>query len=270
MPWIHLHGDIRGDYALCCHTDSYKEPRRSGHVGDTPLQVWNNDYMRKVRKDFLQGVYPPECSVCYDKESVGVRSHRQIVNKDYKRYKVLQDKTKEDGSIVTPPIYIDIRFGNTCNFRCRMCGTDASTSWFKERHLGFGSQNVKPFVDEWTNNEEFWTDFEKIIPYIEVMYFAGGEPFVQEGHYKALEKLISAGRTNVALQYNTNLSYKKFKNYDIKKLWSNFKTIQLWPSLDGIGKRAEYGRKGLKWEVFVDNLEHFKNFVTTVSAVSNI
>ena len=270
MPWIHLHGDIRGDYALCCHTDSYKEPRRSGHVGDTPLQVWNNDYMRKVRKDFLQGVYPPECSVCYDKESIGVRSHRQIVNKDYKRYKVLQDKTKEDGSIVTPPIYIDIRFGNTCNFRCRMCGTDASTSWFKERHLGFGSQNVKPFVDEWTNNEEFWTDFEKIIPYIEVMYFAGGEPFVQEGHYKALEKLISAGRTNVALQYNTNLSYKKFKNYDIKKLWSNFKTIQLWPSLDGIGKRAEYGRKGLKWEVFVDNLEHFKNFVTTVSAVSNI
>ena len=65
-------------------------------------------------------------------------------------------------------------------------------------------------------------------------------------------------------------NYKKFKNYDIKKLWSNFKTIQLWPSLDGIGKRAEYGRKGLKWEVFVDNLEHFKNFVTTVSAVSNI
>ena len=63
---------------------------------------------------------------------------------------------------------------------------------------------------------------------------------------------------------------KAIKNYDIKKLWSNFKTIQLWPSLDGIGKRAEYGRKGLKWEVFVDNLEHFKNFVTTVSAVSNI
>ena len=93
--------------------------------------------------------------------------------------------------------------------------------------------------------------FDKIIPYIEVMYFAGGEPFVQEGHYKALEKLISAGRTNVALQYNTNLSYKKFKNYDIKKLWSNFKTIQLWPSLDGIGKRAEYGRKGLKWEVLL-------------------
>ena len=70
-----------------------------------------------------------------------------------------------------------------------MCGIDASTSWFKERHLGFGSQNVKPFVDEWTDNEEFWTDFDKIIPYIEVMYFAGGEPFVQEGHYKVVRKI---------------------------------------------------------------------------------
>ena len=270
LPWIHLHGDIRGDYALCCHTDSYDETRRSGYVGDTPLQVWNNDYMKKVRKDFLQGIYPPECSVCYNKESVGVRSHRQMVNKDYQKYKILQDKTKKDGSITTPPIYIDIRFGNTCNFRCRMCGSDASTSWFKERHLAYGIKSEKAHVDEWTNNKDFWSDFDKIIPYIEVMYFAGGEPFVQEGHYKALEKLISAGRTNISLQYNTNLSYKKFKNYDIKKLWSNFETIQLWPSLDGMGKRAEYGRKGLKWDIFVENLQHFRNFVSTVSVVSNI
>lgn len=270
LPWIHLHGDIRGDYALCCHTDSYKEPRRSGYVGDSPLQVWNNDYMKKARIGFLQGNYPPECSVCYDKESVGVLSHRQIVNKDYARYKVLQDKTNNDGSIKNPPIYLDIRFGNTCNFRCRMCGTDASTSWFKERHLGFGSKSDKPFIDEWTSNESFWKDFDEIIPFIEVMYFAGGEPFVQEGHYIALQKLIAAGKTDVSLQYNTNLSYKKFKDYDIKNMWNSFRSIQLWPSLDGVGAQAEYSRKGLSWDTFTDNLEYFKEFVTTVSTVSNI
>ena len=70
---------------LCCHTDSYKDQRRSGDVGKTPLQVWNNDYMRKVRKIFRMVFILMSVIVCYDKESVGVRSHRQIVNKDYQR-----------------------------------------------------------------------------------------------------------------------------------------------------------------------------------------
>ena len=40
------------------------------------------------------------------------------------------------------------------------------------------------------------------------MYFAGGEPFVQEGHYKMLQFLVDTGCSkNIELSYNTNLSY---------------------------------------------------------------
>ena len=27
----------------------------------------------------------------------------------------------------------------------------------------------------------------------------------------------------------------------------------MWPSIDGFGKKAEYGRKGLNWELFNEN-----------------
>ena len=44
--------------------------------------------------------------------------------------------------------------------------------------------------DFWTNNDEFWKDLDKIKKYIKVLYFAGGEPFVQEGHYKLLTVMV--------------------------------------------------------------------------------
>lgn len=272
LPWIHLHGDIRGDYALCCHTDSAKTDNkdfRTGYSTDAPLEVWNNSYMRSVRNSFLSGSYPEECSVCYDKETNNVISHRMNVNNLYSNYAHLQNKTLSDGSIKNHPIYLDFRFGNTCNFRCRMCSPDASTSWFKERHLAFGVKKDKPLVDNWSNNESFWSDFEKIIPNIEVMYFAGGEPFVQEGHYRALE-LLAKHNTNVSIQYNTNLSYKRFKQYDLKNIWKTFKSVELWPSVDGFKEHAEYGRKELSWELFEDNLDYFRTYIKSVSAVSSV
>ena len=79
------------------------------------------------------------------------------------------------------------------------------------------------------------------------LYFAGGEPFVQEGHYMLLDLLIKSGCSkNISLSYNTNLSYNGvFKGYDIEQLWKKFKKVELWPSIEGFGEKAEYGRKGI-------------------------
>ena len=270
LPWIHLHGDIRGKYALCCHTDSYEKHIRTGSHEQSPLEVWNGPAMKDARKKFLSGDYPEECAVCYDKEAANSTSHRMIVNREFSTFSDRQIRTLADGGLEAPPVYLDFRFGNTCNFRCRMCGSDASTSWFKERHLGFGTKKDKPSLDFWTDNDKFWDDFKKIIPNLDTVYFAGGEPFVQDGHYKLIELLLAEGKTDITLQYNSNLSYNKFKDYDIKKIWSRFKKVQLWPSVDGFGERAEYGRKGLDFKTFTKNLTHFQKYVTSVSVVSNI
>jgi len=255
---------------LCCHTDSYEKHIRTGSHEQSPLEVWNGPAMKDARKKFLSGDYPEECAVCYDKEAANSTSHRMIVNREFSTFSDRQSRTLADGGLEAPPVYLDFRFGNTCNFRCRMCGSDASTSWFKERHLGFGTKKDKPSLDFWTDNDKFWDDFKKIIPNLDTVYFAGGEPFVQDGHYKLIELLLAEGKTDITLQYNSNLSYNKFKDYDIKKIWSRFKKVQLWPSVDGFGERAEYGRKGLDFKTFTKNLTHFQKYITSVSVVSNI
>lgn len=282
LPWIHMFGNIAGTYKLCCHTDNFKANTFSGYnealkglATDAPLEAWNNESYRKARLKMLNGEYPAECQhVCLNIEKNGLVSHRTKVNQKYQNYRWLQDKTNPDGSIKNPPIYLDFRFGNTCNFSCRMCSPEISTSWWKERHLSAYSLPIetdrKPSIDPWTNNEKFWEDIEKIIKHIRVIYFAGGEPMVQDGHYKMLEFLIKHKNTNVELQYNSNLSYKKFKNYDLEKLWVQFKKVKLWPSVDGYGKAVEYSRKGFNWDTFAENVELFRNYIEVFSITANI
>ncbi len=274
MPWIHMYGDIRGNYSLCCHTDNYKDTGQKllGVGGESPLKVWNDDPYKKARLKFLKGEYPPECSVCYDIEKSGQDSHRNRVNHKYGRFGQLQNKTAKDGSIKNPPVWLDFRFGNLCNFKCRMCGPDASTSWFREKHLAaFKADDLQvQSLDYWTNNPEFWDDMEKIYKTVDTIYFAGGEPFVQDGMYKMLEFLIDRKKTNVELLYNSNLSYSKYKKYDIIKLWQNFDSVKLWPSVEGYKEHVEYSRKGFNWDTFAENLKLFKDYIQVVSATGNI
>lgn len=271
LPWIHQYGDLSGKYGLCCFTLNHKNNLFG--EGLSPLEAFNSDHMKKVRLNMLAGREVKDCKVCYDWETEGVQSHRQRMNSRYLKYSSLYSTTNSDGSLDTPPIYLDFRFGNLCNFTCRMCGSYASSSWSKEdKYYGKLSNDAPNYYDHWTENEKFWKDIEKIKKYIRVLYFAGGEPFVQEGHYKMLQLLVDNNLSkNIELSYNTNLSYKgNFKDYDIETLWSNFKEVSLWPSIEGFDQKAEYGRKGLDIELFKKNSLKFSKYITTFSLVSNI
>jgi len=264
---MHLFGSIRGEYKICCFAEYAPNSPILGTYKDSIDSVWNGDTLKKIRKDFLLGNEIPACEhACFNKEKLGSQSHRQIMNKNYEHLQYLQDATNSDGSIDNYPIYLDVRFGNTCNFRCRMCGPHSSTSWYKEM-----PSDLKYPIDKYTDNTTFWENIDIIAPSIRDVYFAGGEPFVQEGHYKLLEYLNEKGyASNISLSYNTNLSYKKFKKYDIKTLWKNFNNIKLWPSCEGYGDRVDYSRKGFSWSKFEDSINYYKDYVQTISAVISI
>jgi len=87
-----------------------------------------------------------------------------------------------------------------------------------------------------------------------------------------LQLMIDSGCSkNIDLSYNTNLSYNgSFKDYDIENLWSKFKSVDLWPSIEGYGIQAEYGRKGLDLELFKYNSIKFSDYIVTYSVVSSI
>ena len=264
---MHIFGGLRGTFHLCCHAEFQPNTTIVGDHSQKLEDIWNSEVYKKVRLDFLANKIPNDCiTACYNKEKQGSISNRQQVNSRFNKKAYLQDKTNIDGSIDSKPTYLDIRFGNLCNFKCRMSGPDASTSWYTD--------SIEPrnsVIDYFSDNDIFWKDIPKFLPQLEEVYFAGGEPFIQDGHYKMLNLLIDSGYAkNINISYNTNLSYSKFKKHDLKTLWANFNKVSVWPSVEGYGRRAEYSRKGLSWSNFEKHVSLFKDNITTISSVINI
>lgn len=73
-------------------------------------------------------------------------------------------------------------------------------------------------------------------------------------HYQSLEHLIEIGNTDVVLSYNTNFSVLRYKRYNIVELWNKFKVVDVWASLDMMGEKGDYQRKGQKWEKIEENI----------------
>lgn len=264
LPWIHMHGNLKGEYKLCCFTEPHSAIL--GTKDQALLDVWNGEAYQQVRSKFLNNEIPEQCkNPCYDKESLGVTtSPRQNSNDKWKRYEYLQKNISPKS-----PIYLDFRFGNICNFRCRTCGPMASTSWIKEARELFNHKDAK-VLNNWTNNKYLWNALEHIYPNIENIYFAGGEPLVLEGHYKMLEFLLSKKKTDIEIDYNTNLSILNYKNYDLIELWKHFKKVNLWVSCDGYGRVGEYIRKELVWEDFNNNIDKVRPYITSLSVVVSV
>jgi sulfatase maturation enzyme AslB (radical SAM superfamily) len=100
-----------------------------------------------------------------------------------------------------------------------------------------------------------WEQLEPHIPYLEQIYFAGGEPLMMEEHYRILKELVKREMFNVKLIYNTNFSRLALKDDNVLEYWKLFQNVGVGASLDAMGPRAEYIRKGTKWDQIERNRE---------------
>jgi hypothetical protein len=70
-----------------------------------------------------------------------------------------------------------------------------------------------------------------------------------------LKELVQKKRFEVRLQYNTNFSRLNLKDENVLDYWSLFKNVSVGASLDAMGPRAEYIRKGTRWDQIERNRE---------------
>ena len=258
LPWVHMHAFPDGRAYPCCLAD-YWHP-----VGDlrknTMAEVWNQDPYKKIRINMLNEKPSKECSKCYEQEKHGAFSMRNDSNRNYGHLINEVDATLEDGTHPEFKIrYWDVRFSNLCNFRCRTCGPIFSSNWYND-HIKLYNRVPDVLnrdmarVEYTTGNEDGMLEqMEQHIPFLEQVYFAGGEPLIMKEHYYLLEKLIDAGKTDVRIQYNTNFSELAFKDKHVFEYWKHFKNVSVGASLDASGARAELMRKGTDWAQAVDN-----------------
>ena len=249
-PWIHLHAYPTGEAYPCCHAEMAYPVGNARH--NTLEEIYRDAPMRGLRDDMLNERPNPACGRCYEQEESGFFSGRKSANKHHGHHIKRIDDDKFQMS------YWDIRFSNLCNLSCRSCGHIFSSSWYQDQAklAGGNWKDVNQVLNYAGRTEtDMWEQLVPHLDYVEQIYFAGGEPLMMAEHYNILDELERRGRFDVRLIYNTNFTHVKLKDRTVFDYWKKFKSVAVGASLDAMGPRAEYIRRGTDWATVEHNRE---------------
>ena len=269
LPWIHLATRPNGDMRLCCTANAsgagedhevglvkMEDGRPANFARNTPLEAFNNDYMKSVRTTMLRGEIPASCKGCFDEEAQGVVSKRiwetaTWMNDEGVDIQELIAQTEQDGTVPERLQYLDLRLGHTCNIKCVMCSPHDSSKWVADwqklipvlQDPDVKKQmrwDKKEFNNKWHERKEFWDELYAQIPNLKQVYFAGGEPLMIREHKTFLEEIVRQGyEQNILLRYNSN---GILVDQELIALWSKFKKVKFAISIDSYEERDEYIR----------------------------
>jgi len=221
-------------------------------------EIINSNMRKKLRLALASGIEDPGCSKCWELEEKGGESLRigwqdRFNSRDNSEAMAMQP----DGTIEKPNIeLLELSLGNLCNFKCRMCSAQSSTTWIREaEHHGWENPAILQSLKEksWVEGENFQEFISSALGTAKHLNFYGGEPLLIKKHYEYLKICIDKGQAaNMTVAYATNLSHIPD---DILEYWRHFKKVYLTVSCDGIGSHYEYIRYPGRWDVFSRNLD---------------
>jgi hypothetical protein len=195
------------------------------------------------------------------------QSHNKRKGLEY--VKTISETTSDDGTISDFKMkYMDLRFSNMCNMKCRSCGPGCSSLWAQEFLDERGEEvfeqyfKTKKIVINKADEVGFLSKLKPYLKDVTEVYFAGGEIIITPEHYECLDYWIENGlNEQIELTYTTNFSSLKYKDKDLIGYWKKFPKLKIWASLDGMGETAELIRKGTDWDRIVKNIKAVKEQV---------
>ena len=252
LPWISLETTPLGGARPCCLYT--KELPDIDLTTQTLDDAFNSKEMQDLRRSFRNDEKPDGCERCWMEEKAGKKSKREYMLEKFKDIKVNYDSDTSDTLQ-----FLDLKLGNICNLKCRICGSWSSSKWAQEEIAQYGKENI---ATEWLSkgswprhSKKFWEHIDTILPTIKYFEFTGGEPFLIKQHFDLLQRAVDKGYSNeIDIHYNTNGTQFP-KQYEV---WKTFKHVQIAFSIDNVGERFEYERDGANWSNVNENIKKFR------------
>lgn len=257
LPFVHIEVDTDGKIRPCCVYDGHftKEDGSLYNARTDSLHdIRNSAWIKSMQQKMLDDKPDRGCRKCYSEEMNNNVSRRIRENK---RFEAEIDNIRNG---VFNLKILDIKPGNTCNLKCRICNEYSSSKWLDDKYKLF---NTTKLFDEtqlanfkWYNNENFWKELDDLIEHVEFIEIFGGEPMLIKQQFKFLEKLVERGLSkNITVSYATNGTI--FPENAVKNIWPHFKRIIIMLSADGIKKGFEYSRYPAEWSVYENTLQRY-------------
>ena len=256
-PWTHLMIAPDSRVTPCCTSKLLL-----GDASKTSLkEIWNSDNYCKMRLDMLAGKPIDTCRSCYNNETVGKDSMRQGINRSMGHRADKIKLTDNTGRVEPFELnYFDSRFDNLCNLACRSCGPNFSSSWHDAAiKLNMIDKSQPVMLYGGRTRTDIFEQIMDHIDHVDKIYFAGGEPLINEQAWQILNELDRRKRYDIELTYNTNFTQTRYRGQSIFSIWNKFSNVSVGASLDGEHARGEYLRSGTKWAKIIKNRQEMLN-----------
>ena len=266
LPWVSLETSPIGTVRPCC----LAEEELCNDAGEkfnlataefTAIQ--NSQQLTQLRQDFLDQKQPQTCRKCWKEERSG-RTSKRMYTLD--RLKHMLNHVTEWTTDAKPLMFLDLKLGNICNLKCRICGSWSSSTYAAEELANLApTENKKNSYHyqmlrqgAWPReNPTFWAEIDQVVDHIEYIEFTGGEPFMIQEHFDLLQRLVDRGLAGrIEIHYNTNGTHWPEQ---AEAIWQHFKHVEIAFSIDDVQARFEYQRSGAVWAEVVSNLDQFKS-----------
>lgn len=288
MPFVSIMLNTDSFMRFCCIAQGPSailrdENNNKYQVGKQNIfEAWNSETMKSVREAMVQGKTVEACKHCYMQEDVGKKSFRHMMTDEWKNRlgesfnEIVKEAIQNNYQLNMPPVYLDLRLGNLCNLKCRMCNPFNSSQIAKEhfdlydkdndyqrvwsKEFGVNPVHLKEDLIQFESNF-LWDEVISLIPNLKKVYMTGGEPTLIENNYRFMEECVKQGYVeDVELFFNINCTNITDKFLD---LLSKFKIVKINCSLDGYEQVNDYIRFPSKWSKVSENFEK-------LAALSNI
>jgi MoaA/NifB/PqqE/SkfB family radical SAM enzyme len=264
LPWVSLETSPIGTVRPCCLAEE-EITDNNGQKFDLNTasfaNIQNSGYMQNLRQQFLDAKQPQTCRKCWREERAG-RTSKRMHTLDRLKH-MLPDQTWTADA--KPLMFLDLKLGNICNLKCRICGSWSSSTFAAEEldQLRGNEQKKASYHYQmlrqgaWPReNPQFWSEIDQVVDQIRYIEFTGGEPFMIQEHFDMLQGLVDRGIAGqIEIHYNTNGTQWPEQ---AESIWRHFKTVEIAFSIDDVGARFEYQRSNAVWSEVETNLSRFK------------
>ena len=264
LPWVSLETSPIGTVRPCCLADDEivnDAGEKFNLATATFLDIQNSDHMQQLRQEFLDQRQPQTCRKCWREERSGRTSKRMHTLDRLKHMLPSQEWTAD----AKPLMFLDLKLGNICNLKCRICGSWSSSTFATEELANLDKNEDKKSNHHYQmlrqgawprENPTFWTEIDQVLDQIRYIEFTGGEPFMIQEHFDMLQGMVDRGIAhNVEIHYNTNGTQWP---EGAESIWSHFKTVEIAFSIDDVEQRFEYQRSNAVWSEVQNNIQRFR------------
>lgn len=263
LPWVSLEASPIGTVRPCCLAEDEivdDNGNKFELISAEFSSVQNSHYMRDLRQQFLDQKQPKTCCKCWSEELSGRTSKRMHTLERLKHMIPDQSWTLD----ARPLMFLDLKLGNICNLKCRICGSWSSSQFAAEElhlmHPGAKKRSIHYEMlkkGAWPReNPKFWQQVDDLLDQIRYIEFTGGEPFMIQQHFDMLQGIVDRGIAHqVEIHYNTNGTHYPAQ---AEEIWRHFRVVEIAISIDDVGARFEYQRTNAVWREVCENIESFR------------